>query len=224
MNDFLYQVGSVTTTTKWTKPVYEKIVRFLQDVDVSNILEKYESYIHGGILWNAHTWDLDILLKYNWDETTDWDIIEADFNQLNDIALNKHRLLLDVSMANALYKLPTKQYLLDLNKGKEIKDWIIPRVEAAAKEETKIRLSYFKKVMNGEVTEHTETVPHQMITDGYLCKIYLTGIDHKPKIANKIMSMPGEQSPLLQLSVKDFLAMSKDEFAEIKNRSNETFL
>ena len=113
MNGFLYQVGSVTTTTPWTKPLYEKVVRFLQDVDVSNILERYESYIHGGILWDALTWDLDILLKYDWDETTDWDMIEADFNQLNDIALNKHRLLLDVSMANNLYKLPTKQYLLD---------------------------------------------------------------------------------------------------------------
>ena len=224
MNDFSYQVGSVTTTTPWTKPLYEKVVGFLQDVDVSNILERYESYIHGGILWDALTWDLDILLKYDWDETTDWDLIEADFNQLNDIALNRHRLLLDVSMANNLYKLPTKQYLLDLNKGKEIKDWIIPRVEAAAKEETKIRLSYFKKVMKGEITEYNETAPHQMITGAYLCKIYLAGIDHKPKIANKIMSMPGEQSPLLQLSVKDFLAMSKDEFIEIKNRFNETFL
>ena len=138
MNDFLYQVGSVTTTTKWTRPVYEKIVRFLQDEEVNNILQKYESYIYGGILWDTPTWDLDILLKYEWDESTNWNLVESDFNKLNDIALNKHRLLIDVSMTNTLYELPTKQYLLELNRGKEIKDWIIPRVEAAAKEETKI--------------------------------------------------------------------------------------
>lgn len=223
MSDFFYQIGSITTTTPWSRPIYEKVVRFLQDEEVNRILQKYDSYIHGGILWDSLTWDLDILLKHEWDESTDWNLVESDFNKLNNIALNTYRLLLDVSMTNALYELPTKQYLLELNKGKEVKDWVVPRVEAAAKEETKIRLCYFKKVMNGEVTEYSETLPHEMITDGYLCKVYLAGTNHKSKIANKIMSMPGEQTPLLQLHIKDFLAMSKEEFIRTRNGLIETF-
>ena len=223
MSDFFYQVGSTTTNTPWTMPIYENVVGFLQDEEVGNILQKYESYLYGGILWDAPTRDLDILLKHEWNESTDWNLIESDFNKLNDIALNKHRLRLDISMTNNLYTLPSKQYLLELNKGKEFKDWIIPRVESAAKEETKIRLSYFKKVIYDNVKEYTETLPHQMITDGYLCKVYLAGTNHKLKIAKKIMSMPGEQSPMLQLRIKDFLAMSKDEFIRTRNGSIETF-
>lgn len=219
MSDFFYQAGSVTTNTLWTRPFYEKIVGFLQDKNVHTILKKYDAYLHGGILWNTPTWDLDILLKLDWTESTDWNQIETDINNLNNIALNQHRLLLDVSVTNKLYKFLTKQQLAEINRGKSVKDWIVPRLE----KDIKIRLDYFKKIKDGTCIEYFETRPHKKLTNGHLCEVDLSNVNHDPKIAHKIMSTSDLKPPILQIQVNLFLEMTKEEFMATINDSIETF-
>lgn len=135
--DFYYQVGEFSTELPWGRPTWMKIRRFLLELRKTEIYNKYKIVLHGGIMYDIHnTWDLDIqLISKNLDN---YDELESDLYFIYDMALNKHRLLVDVGF-----------YWNEWNAN-------ITRTDFYAKNYNDtpfdfIKIGYIKKVMNGVV-------------------------------------------------------------------------
>jgi len=213
---FYYQIGSVTTTVPWTRPSFIKIKTFFEDDSVSHILEKYNVYLYGACLWNFNTWDIDLILIHDWNESTNWDIIEEDINLLNNTALNKHNLLLDISVFNNIdqyRKLPTKTELIEANKGKEESNYIYQRSGTA------LRIGFIKKQV-GDIIEENNLDSFEKsirLTKNYLYKTEY-GAMLPDKIIQKILKLD-ESKPLLQyLNYKDFLSIDREFFYDMQNK------
>jgi hypothetical protein len=93
---FFYQKGPIVTTLPWSRPDHLKMRAFFEDIrDNTSIMERYDLYILGGVLWDyKNTWDLDINIT---GPIENYIKLEEDFSKLYDLALNKHKILIDVS-------------------------------------------------------------------------------------------------------------------------------
>jgi len=121
MKSFFYQIGSITTDNVWFQPSYEVVRAFFQDNEISPLAIKYKILIVGGFLYKKTTWDLDLYLLHDYDENTDWSQVEEDMNTLNNIALNRYSLLLDISVTSKPLSLFSKRELIEYNKINPLK-------------------------------------------------------------------------------------------------------
>ena len=92
--DFFYQAGTVTTRNAWFKPTIENVAEFLKDLKKVENYDKYKLFLVGAIANEGigNTWDIDIIVNGRLDCLE----IEKLFRSIYDLALNKHRLLVDV--------------------------------------------------------------------------------------------------------------------------------
>lgn len=218
---FYYQVGSVTTTIPWSRPSFAKIKAFFEDDSISHILEKYNVYLTGGCLWDFNTWDIDLILVHNWNESTDWNEIEQDMNSLNDAALNKHHILVDLTVFDKIersFKFPTKAELIEHNKGRDESEYECQRgpLEGAVF----VKVGYIKKQV-GDITHETDLNSDRkkyLLTEKYLYKIDDRGNPHASKIIQKILKFDESCKFIHHLHYKEFLAMDADTFYKIQNK------
>jgi hypothetical protein len=88
---FFYKIGSVTTRKAWSKP-NENLKNFLFDLRKKKYFPKYQLFLVGGVVNGIKkTNDIDIVLNGNMNYH-----LEKVFHDMYDLALNKHRLLVDV--------------------------------------------------------------------------------------------------------------------------------
>jgi hypothetical protein len=91
--EFYYRVGNVETRTPWLKPTFERMQSFLKDLsDTTDILDRNELYVWGGILFDYDTWDIDMFFTGKYPDINQ---LESDLSLMYDKALNKHNLLID---------------------------------------------------------------------------------------------------------------------------------
>jgi|TARA_B100000768_G_scaffold133267_1_gene124036 hypothetical protein len=221
---FFYQVGDVKTYTPWQRPKYNTLIKFFKDPAILKVIERYtDVLLSGGALYEKLTWDLDLLLIYDWNENTDWNQVEEDINVFNDIALNEYGLLLDVSIVNAnFYNISpvySKQNLIEYNKDKNLEDWTYPvTTEDSA---ILIKILHIKKIINGKVelnnfeknlllTEYHGKVTK--LTDSHLYMTDRRGMSHHPKMIDIVMSFKDLSQALPTLSYSKLLSMTSKEF------------
>lgn len=222
MSDFYYQIGSIITEKQWSRPFYEKIRSFLLDETASSILDKYKAVIFGGVLYHQPTWDLDIRLMMDYDDTTDWNIVEKDINTLNDISLNTYNFLTDIGLSKHYAKTITKQELIEDNKGLPIASWVTRRTKED--DGVMIKIGYEKKLINNIIQiEYDNPHNHERLTDGYLIKKDIHHLPHAHKMVKKILSIPEPFNSAVTLTPKAFLSMSREEFYASQIPVHETF-
>lgn len=218
---FYYQVGSVTTTIPWSRPSFAKIKAFFEDDSISHILEKYNVYLTGGCLWDFNTWDIDLILIHDWNESTNWNEIEQDMNLLNDAALNKHRILLDLTMFDKIdhsFKFPTKAELIEHNIGKEESEYVCQR--SPTESAIFVKIGYIKKQV-GDITQETDLNSDRkmyLLTENYLYRIDERGNPQSNKIVQKILKFDESGKFIHHLHYKEFLDMDADAFYKIQNK------
>jgi len=129
--EFRYQIGEVSTTRPWPMLTYASVKEFLLDPDCQQIFSKYQNvYIYGHFLWkNFQTWDLDLGLACDFD-IADWSRISSDLHKLYNLALNRHCLLVDITVShlNVACLLPTKSDLVENNRNTPASEWKFPRI------------------------------------------------------------------------------------------------
>ena len=138
--DFYYQIGEFSTTLPWGRPTWMKIRRFLLELRKTEIYNKYKIVMHGGIMYDIHnTWDLDIQLISK--KIDSYEELENDLYFIYDIALNKHRLLVDVGF---FYK----EWNPNITKTEFYSNNYIDVPYDF------IKIGYAKKIMDGKTEEH----------------------------------------------------------------------
>jgi predicted nucleotidyltransferase len=90
---FVYKVGSVTTNKAWSRPNKQNLENLVIDIRNIKNFHKYELFLVGGVVNGGlgKTTDIDIIVNGNFTYE-----LEKFFHDLYDLALNKHRLLIDV--------------------------------------------------------------------------------------------------------------------------------
>jgi hypothetical protein len=218
---FFYQIGSVITTIPWNRPSFQKIKAFFEDDSISHIIEKYNVHLTGGCLWDFNTWDIDLILIHDWNESTDWNLIEQDMNALNDAALNKHHILLDLTLFDKIdhsFQFPSKSELKEYNKGRNESEYECQRgpLEGAIF----VKVGYIKKQV-GNITQETDLTYNerkQPLTENYLYKNDHRGEPHASKIIQKILKFDESGKFIHYLNYKEFLSMDADTFYKIQNK------
>jgi len=108
-DNFFYQAGSVITTKAWYMPTYENVEQLLNDISQQNY--PYDLYLVGGVANGkiGNTFDIDIVAT----GMVIYDEFEAFLHDIYDLALNKHRLLVDVRWIDK--PIEKLQYLVNNN-------------------------------------------------------------------------------------------------------------
>lgn len=90
---FVYKVGSITTNKAWGRPNKQNLENLILDIKNIKNFHKYELFLVGGVVNGGlgKTTDIDIIVNGNFTYE-----LEKFFHDLYDLALNKHRLLIDV--------------------------------------------------------------------------------------------------------------------------------
>lgn len=226
MKSFFYQIGSITTDKGWFQPSYEVVRAFFQDNEISPLAIKYKILIVGGFLYKKTTGDLDLYLLHDYDENTDWSQVEEDMNTLNNIALNRYSLLLDISVTNKPISLFSKRELIEYNKDKPFEDWLFPRI--TEDNQIFIKIPSYKKIIDGKVQfdtmEYDFSQPSEkynesnfgkftkLTTNGYLYKIDRRATPHRHKLLETIMRTNISDDINHNLSYEKFLSMSSEDF------------
>ena len=222
MGDFSYQVGAVITTKPWSKLTYEKARSFLLDPRVVAIIEKYDTCVFGGFLYDKPTWDLDLLLVYDYNESTDWYLIENEFNTLNRIALDEYDILPDITLRKHITILPSKQTVIEDNIGLDISEWVVNRTEDD--DCRMIKTMHVKKMSNGKVLLEVDPLgTYRKLTQGYLYELIMPGRVHNRKILKRILQLKDDYVPRLNLPVNEFLSMTKEDYINSLIPTFETF-
>ena len=211
MNSFFYQIGSVTTTKPWPRPTYDRVRNFFLDKDIQPLAEKYNIHIVGGFLYNKPTWDIDLAFVYNYNDQTDWSLVEADINTINNIALNVYGLMLDICVVNKIHPLPT-----DLMRNQDDSHVII-------------KIGYYKKVIDDKIQFEYNLLETSKPTYGkiiklgkYLVKTDRRGIEYSKKYTDMISRISNIDQAIESLSYFNFLSMSEQEYLDVKIDLNET--
>ena len=121
----------------------------------------------------------------------------------------------------------TRHELIDHNKGKSLEDFTAPRMEGD--DGHLVKLSRIVKIINGETEIDYNLIVNQphvygnvtSLTDGYLCLIDRSKINHNDKMTELIMRTVSSNF-LNNLSYKTFLDMSYPTFLNSRNKLNET--
>ena len=119
MSKFHYKVGSVETSTPWIRPTYDTLKTYLIDIrDNTDIMDKFEIYIHGKCLFDWYTWDVDL---YLYGPCNDMYSLEHDMDTMYKMAFDK-RLLLDLSLYenHPRVRAYTKQQKVEFTRDYEI--------------------------------------------------------------------------------------------------------
>ena len=211
MLNFFYQVGSVITTKPWYRPTYDRVRGFFLDETIQPLAKRYNIHIVGGFLYNKLTWDLDLALVYDYDDQTNWSLIEEDIDTINDTALNRHGLLLDACLVNKIHPLPTELY----------------RTHEAM--HILIKSGYRKKIVNDKIEfEHD---PLKLINSSngkiiqlgkYLVKSDRRGLRYAEKYTNMVFRIKNRDEAIEHLNYIDFLNMSEEDYQVIRIELNET--
>jgi hypothetical protein len=93
---FYYSIGPVYTRIPWSKPRI-KLECFLKDFLSIAELKNYNAYLVGGIVNKTETWDIDIIINGPLKISN----LEKIFQESYIIALNKHKVLLDLKWMDA---------------------------------------------------------------------------------------------------------------------------
>jgi len=223
---FNYQIGSVTTSIPWSRPSFEKIKSFFEDDSILHLLEKYNVHLTGGCMWNFNTWDIDLILIHDWDEFTDWNAIEQDLNILNDTALNKHKILIDLTVFNKIdhsFRFPTKSQLIECNKGKNESEYVCER--GLNEISVFVKIGYIKKQVGDEIEETCLDLNEmkKLLTENYLCEIDVRNTPHSYKIVQKILTFDESSKFIHHLGYKEFIAMDSEAFFNIQNKRTLSF-
>ena len=212
---FYYQIGEVITLIPWWRPTYDRLCKFFQQEEISEILKKYKDVeIIGNCIWDFDvTWDMDLRLILPSNEIIDWDSVEDDINKLNHLALNEWRILPDIGVSIKRHYLPTKSQILSSEYDEERGEYKVNLFENVL-----YKIAYTKKVVDDKVFEndirkskyyHTEPVTYRFLTAYY--PTY-----HTKKITDKILNSKRE---ILEnsISVERFLEMGEEEFIKFQN-------
>lgn len=212
---FYYQIGEVITLIPWWRPTYDRLCKFFQQEEISEILKKYKDVeIIGNCLWDFDvTWDMDLRLIVPPNETLDWDSIEDDINKLNHLALNEWRILPDIGVSTRRHNLPTKSQILSSEYDEERGEY-----KVNLSENVLYKIAYTKKVVDDKVFEndirksnyyYTEPATFRFLT-AYYPKY------HTKKITDKILNSKKE---ILEnsISIERFLEMGEEEFIKFQN-------
>jgi hypothetical protein len=91
---FGYWIGSVFTNKPWLKPSVPAIMQLIKDIIKIKNYEKYDIFLIGGVVNGGlgSTMDIDMVINGQLDYVE----FEHFLHDLYNIALNKHRLLIDV--------------------------------------------------------------------------------------------------------------------------------
>jgi hypothetical protein len=203
-NDRLFfQRGEVTTTNKWFRPSYTSLKIFLNDLkDKSTILNDYEVYIMGGVLFDFQTtWDVDMCLIGG--NHTD-EKIESDLNFITDLGHNTHNLLIDVTWYESR---PT-----NLTYEKMVEDDFHPDNIIHKK------IGYVKKQINDEIEEKDlRTYDDVTLLTEHLIQRNYSIHKHTDKMIQKVQNNPNPIT-ITTFSVNEFLETDENHFLNNTNR------
>jgi hypothetical protein len=210
-------IGKVRANSQPNPIDYRSAVAFLTDPPIKEILDRYHSLIVGKFLWNEWTFDLDLNLYF---EEYDDEKFEKDFYVLHEYAINKHKILIDISLMSIKHYTPdhlpqkvdvvynelTNRYGLSdnfLDDGKTIVRYI-PR-------EVKIGGIPQYTVVYDDPSEYKL---HE--TSNTYISLIDTKIVASQKSLNKIYNST-KPNLMHSLLVDDFLNMTEEQFNKIKN-------
>lgn len=188
---FFYQKGPIFTTIPWSRPHHVKMRAFFEDVrDNTSIMERYDFYILGGVLWDyKNTWDLDINIT---GPIQSYIKLEEDFSKLYDLALNKHKILIDVSWVS---KKPSDRNYEELENSNFMGEDI-----------DSIRFSYTKKQIGDVISEIDLSIfakEEDRVTKN-LVKNNWSNWKVKKGLVDKLMKI-GPKKAIITYSVETFL-------------------
>jgi hypothetical protein len=225
---FYYKIGKVETTTRWDRPNFDRVKKFLNDIKIKNIISLYPgSYIYGALLWKKiKTWDVDLGLNIN-DLEFDPAELENHINILNNISLNKFGLLLDITARYKIYQLPLKEDIIVQKKEEDDLFFFSEKKDSPI-----IKISYYEKECFSEkfiidyCSSKESTISHEFhnknymvekVTNRYLVKItQLVEVSHPEKVIKRVYN--AEKKTLLSyIDVKEFLSLSEIDFINIQN-------
>lgn len=203
---FLYERGKVSTTTPWTRPTYNKVKSFLQEVkENSDIFTKYESFIMGGVLFDFNTtWDLDIgLIGGDGDDEE----LEEALNYITDVSLNKYHLLTDPSWY--LSKKENISYL-ELVEGEFLQGDTLHKT-----------VGYVKKQVGEDIVEVDLRKKQDAVKlTEFLIKRNPGNVPHTDKMIAKIKNNK-KHITVVSFSVDEFLQTDEAYFIRHTNRTND---
>ena len=205
---FFFQKGDVKTDFPWSRPDHLKMRAFFQDVkDNTRIMKKFDLYILGGVLWDYKTtWDLDINLV---GKIEDYETLEEVMSELYELALNKHRILIDVSWVSRLPINKSYQAIKNNNfMGEDIDS---------------IRFSYTKKQVGGTVTEVDlqKTSKKEDIITKNLVKNNWSSWRVKKSLLDKLKIIEPKEG-LIFYPVTEFLKNTDEHFYSVLNKHNKS--
>jgi hypothetical protein len=136
-SNFYYQVGDFTTSLQWGPPSWIKIRRFLIELKKTELYKKYKIVLYGGCLYDIkNTNDLDIQLVAK--DIRSYRDLENDFYKIYEMAINRHRLLVDVCFLHS-----------DFDQS----DVYGPNKYETHKSVEFIKINSIKKIVDSEITE-----------------------------------------------------------------------
>jgi len=200
---FFYQRGQVKTNTIWNRPSYNALKEFLIEIkNETKILEDYELYLMGGVLYNFNTtWDVDFCIT---GPLKDQDILESYMNTMYDLSLNKYQFLIDIQWLEQ--PLPQVSYQ-----------------EITSPEFKHYRLKYVKTSYIVKQIDEEKSIYDLRDNEGVtkLTEFLVEGIHEKypskEKIINRILNNPDKVLKSV-FDVKTFLDTDEEYFINNTNR------
>lgn len=202
---FSYTRGAITTLSPWSRPSYDKVYAFLDDVSkTSEIFELYDSYLLGGVLWDfTNTWDVDMMLLGDYES---YEKLEEQMHYLYDKALNEYSLLIDIVWSNSIQPDLSYEDLVESSFMKE--------------DSEHVAIGYAKKCIGEDCTVVDLRDDAQNDKYGeYLVRKYNKTRRHSDKFIARIQNTAGIARTTFPVS--EFLANDEQYFLKNTNR-NET--
>lgn len=200
---FFYQRGKVSTTIPWLRPTYNRVKSFFKKLEEdSTLLEEYEVYMLGGVLFDFNTtWDLDIGLV---GKEQNNEKIEQDINYITDLALNKYHILADINWYSARLENLTPAKLKE--SGNFHQDIIAKTV------------GYIKKQIDKDIQEIDLRKRKDInnLTE-FLIEQNLKNFKYKQKVLDKVHTNKN-QTTITTFSVNEFLETDENYFLTHTNR------
>jgi hypothetical protein len=194
---FFYKVGDVSTNKPWSRPQYSRMVNYFNYLNDNyyDLIKDYEIYIIGNTIWNIRTtWDVDLCVKGDYFLE---DKIKLVFDTMNDIALNKFNLLLDLSFVNNDVFDDVIDYKLFVENNEEF----YSKLEYKSTDVYKI--GNMEKSINGVNNKIS-------ISKTYFFK---TNWSNKPLPGSIVSKINNFKNPVrIKLNVSDLLSMSETDF------------
>jgi hypothetical protein len=205
-------VGKVKANSQPEPVNYRSAKSFLSDPEVSKILNEYHSCIIGKFLWNEWTFDLDLNLYF---DRYDEEKFENDFYVLYEKAINKHKILIDVSLVDKKEFMPShlpqkNEIVYDEQLSKFVFDIQRTCIRYVPRE-TKIK----KTVINPYSPDgNVDNIVFNQTENNYLSST--TILNGSQKVLKQIYDSKKDYLTH-SLEVKDFLEMTEEQFNKIKN-------